>query len=370
MSQRIIDHKGEQDSYEAILRDWNERMKKLSFTILLINLAIELIFMGLYMVNQPEGFYLKTYFPRFVLLPTVINISSYLGFLALYRRKNISDSVKGMILMVLFAVMVSCIIVVHYVFEVLYMIIIIPLFASIIYGNIRITRFLFYMLQPVYFFNMILIWITKEHEIENFFYNVIVGYVILCISYYLVRSIVNYENRKERIIIEQVERNRILEAEVLYDGLTHIYNHTGMYHTLNQLIDDTKEEGNLTIAMIDLDYFKLVNDDYGHEAGNEVLERFGSLLHARVNDHVSVARYGGEEFCVIFSNLTMKTCKEIMTRLLSEFVNQSYDKISRPITFSAGLAEYEEGMTISQFIAKADRCLYAAKKAGRNCIKN
>ncbi|WP_425483407.1 diguanylate cyclase [Ancylobacter pratisalsi] len=124
------------------------------------------------------------------------------------------------------------------------------------------------------------------------------------------------------------------------------------------------------VAMLDLDNFKYINDRYGHRAGDFILKDFAKRIQEQVRRADCFGRVGGEEFILVFPTTSISEAELIVERMLGLI------RISRPLpedpdfhySFSAGLAAATHGDTASDLCAKADRALYAAKMAGRNCI--
>lgn len=128
----------------------------------------------------------------------------------------------------------------------------------------------------------------------------------------------------------------------------------------------------LTLALIDLDNFKEVNDKYGHPAGDAVLSWYASNALPTFRHYDMVARYGGEEFAVLFPNTAylgaLKALKKMRRRI--EFAECESDGTTIKVpTFSAGLTVYQEGDTQASLIKRADEALYMAKNRGRNRIE-
>jgi diguanylate cyclase len=363
-----MDKKKNNGKYQAILKEWNGNLMKVCFGIIVAAFMVEIIFFAQYMITKTGKIVPESYILRYILLPTIVNLVLYYSCRALLKSKKFSEDAKRMLTLFLFTVLVSVIMIIHYTFEVLYAIIVIPLYASVVHAKKKVTKSTFLILIPVLMLDMVIIWFTKEEGIHNFIYNVVVTYIILILSYFLALSIVKFENQKEKLIMEQSAQNAKLQQELLYDGLTHIYNHTGMYSILEDYLIEKEDNAPIFLAVLDIDLFKLVNDDFGHETGNDVLVRLGELMQAISDNNVSVARYGGEEFCIMFRKLEKEDCYAILDELHKEFAEQKYAVINRKITFSAGLAGYEDGFTISALIEKADKCLYEAKNTGRNKI--
>ncbi len=117
-----------------------------------------------------------------------------------------------------------------------------------------------------------------------------------------------------------------------------------------------------TIALCDLDHFKVLNDTEGHHVGDQVLADFGAMLRATLRGNDYCARYGGEEFVLILSATTAAETAATLARL-----HANWDVLRPGLTFSAGVATCEAQRSYTETLDAADRALYAAKSAGRNC---
>jgi diguanylate cyclase (GGDEF)-like protein len=180
----------------------------------------------------------------------------------------------------------------------------------------------------------------------------------------------------ERQVGEIAARKRAEEAlsrMARTDGLTGLANRWATTEALEQLIHLARRRREpLALAMIDIDEFKLVNDRYGHAAGDSVLQGLGSLLTSLFRPEDAIGRWGGEEFVVglfgadkddLARRLT--TLQELLRK--QRFVSQIGGDVS--VTFSAGIAEFpEDGDDVATLTQAADVALYAAKSAGRDRV--
>ena len=161
-----------------------------------------------------------------------------------------------------------------------------------------------------------------------------------------------------------------LEAIAVRDDLTGLYNRR---HFLERLEEElslaNRNHTPLYLAIIDLDHFKRVNDNYGHHSGDEVLSRFARIASQGLRKSDLLARYGGEEFVVLFPHATEAACEAALERLRRRFAEQGYSFASDiKTTFSAGLTAFQPGETADQLIKRADSALYEAKSRGRNQV--
>ena len=127
--------------------------------------------------------------------------------------------------------------------------------------------------------------------------------------------------------------------------------------------------------MLDVDFFKKINDTYGHYVGDIVLKEFAKIISDEVREYDFAARYGGEEFFIILPSTTLDEAKIVANRLRERIENESFD-ISKfhetiktlNITTSVGLVPLKEDMDLKQLFVKVDKALYEAKKTGRNKV--
>ncbi len=156
------------------------------------------------------------------------------------------------------------------------------------------------------------------------------------------------------------------------DELTGLYNRRYFMDSLERECARANRSGDpLSLCILDLDHFKLVNDTYGHLQGNEVLKKFAGLLKKSSRDSDLVCRYGGEEFAIICSHASSSQVMNLYQRLKAELEKCVFECDGRQfhVTASAGVAQFDN-KDINQrekLIAAADQYLYAAKQAGRNC---
>ncbi|MGR3292836.1 MAG: GGDEF domain-containing protein [Candidatus Scalindua sp.] len=195
------------------------------------------------------------------------------------------------------------------------------------------------------------------------------------------RKVITEKQEKDAIIIDSLTyKVKSMKAElasakeeVLIDGLTQIYNRKAF----DKKIDDSfkkksKKKRPFTLVMVDIDYFKKVNDEYGHTIGDEILKKVARTIKEtfRLNDFV--ARYGGEEFSVMIdridSHYIMDACERL--RIAIEAINFTVDSETIPTSASIGIAFSKHSDTPKILIDRADKALYLAKESGRNTIKS
>lgn len=158
------------------------------------------------------------------------------------------------------------------------------------------------------------------------------------------------------------------------DGLTGVYNRRYFDTHISQIIKKASDSSKgLALLMFDIDHFKEVNDQYGHQAGDEIIKSFASIIIDTVRVTDLVARYGGEEFVATLYDVTPEMSLEIAERIRDNVERYQF-KIptsDKPIskTVSIGVAFYEDPLDVLKFIEQSDKALYEAKETGRNKVR-
>lgn len=185
---------------------------------------------------------------------------------------------------------------------------------------------------------------------------------LMIISHFYYKKFANDESK----IIKYAQKLEILSNQ---DPLTKLTNRRGMEKYLERKINNLSMESALTIVMVDIDYFKLVNDTYGHEAGDYVLKTLATLMTNFIGDNGRVARWGGEEFLIVFEeNGDEAFIKSEDLRRQIELASFEFDDHELSITATFGVEEFSPSAPIEESIEAADQKLYAGKSAGRNRV--
>ena len=169
------------------------------------------------------------------------------------------------------------------------------------------------------------------------------------------------------------QQNQALELLVTTDTLTQLYNYRYFRDLLSREMENTRRTGRTTcIIMIDLDHFKSVNDERGHEAGNQALILAANVFRQAIRSSDVVCRYGGEEFVVVLPQTTLHIAINVAERM-RDYLQQStvqHEGESFQLTASLGVASYggETPVSLESFVDSADQYLYQAKQQGRNRV--
>nr|WP_246543118.1 GGDEF domain-containing protein [Fusibacter paucivorans] len=199
-------------------------------------------------------------------------------------------------------------------------------------------------------------------------------------------SIVTYNNQLEKMVdaktmellqtkddLEHLNRKLVQEKEkyvilAMTDALTGLKNRAFLISYLDQAINEAKRyHHTFSIMLLDIDFFKHVNDQYGHHTGDEVLKSLAEILNKACRQADIIARYGGEEFIIVFASTPLESAIVTAERIREKVSAAHFTALDLHITISAGVTTYR-GDTTSSLIERVDALQYKAKDSGRNCI--
>ncbi len=158
--------------------------------------------------------------------------------------------------------------------------------------------------------------------------------------------------------------NEQLKNILIHDDLTQTYNRRYFNEKLS-LLDKSKVS---TLVLFDLDHFKKINDEFGHDVGDKVLIEICSKINSALNGKGTLFRWGGEEFFILFEDMKLKEVLSI-TEELRKIIEKCPLKTCEQVTASFGIVQINKDDDINSLIKKTDELMYKAKRAGRNCIK-
>lgn len=166
-----------------------------------------------------------------------------------------------------------------------------------------------------------------------------------------------------------------LQSLSLRDPLTSVANRRAFEVRLKEEVEKAQTSNHpLSLAIADIDHFKRVNDTLGHQIGDQVIKKYAEFLNDNTAEEAMIARYGGEEFAIILANTSAIDAHNLMIDLshrftATKFLTDQQHNTLGPLTASIGLTRFKPDRTTYDMISIADKQLYAAKDAGRNCVK-
>ncbi|NLG04303.1 MAG: GGDEF domain-containing protein [Clostridia bacterium] len=330
------------------------------FSIFYMNKAAQLLFI-------PEPLFIL----RFWILPTIINVCADLIVMKILQSARLKEKSKNIAICVLVWEICACTEVVHYVYGPLLSVTIISIFVTILFADVEITRHI----TVLSFFSLLLAaWISSVElraNDEQLIFDVIIAGILSFSTYLVAKEIVKHEKEREQEIHDNYLEKIELLQQTKIDTLTGLLNRKMLIEEMDALVEHYDHKTAIQAAIIDIDNFKSINDTYGHVNGDVVLVELANVLKNNIGDGnaISVYRYGGEEFVLLFRDFSSQMSYGILDSCRRAFARRNYEfiKDGRVITFSGGIADYEEvAGTSSDWLEKADQALYQAKSEGKN----
>lgn len=177
-------------------------------------------------------------------------------------------------------------------------------------------------------------------------------------------------------LVKVYSNQRFFMFSALNDALTGLNNRQAFDQQISKLLLDQKnphrrssdqEQKNWCFALLDIDYFKQVNDDYGHLFGDEVLLIFSRLMQSTFRDGDLLFRYGGEEFAVALRDISLSSAINVLNRFREKIAVAEFPQLGQ-VTVSIGVTSMEDDLSLPVLIDRADQALYFAKEHGRNQV--
>lgn len=206
-----------------------------------------------------------------------------------------------------------------------------------------------------------------------------IGLFIFMSMCYFVIKIINAEIKRSTeleaaratsiLYVDEMEKlSNDLERMAVTDKLTGILNRRKFHERLTAEMDKSDRYSRaLSILMMDLDFFKQVNDSFGHLQGDETLKDFVALVLSNIRKTDTFIRWGGEEFIIIAPELNFDQALVFAEKIRSSVEMYKFSVVEH-MTVSIGLVEYDKEETVDQLIKRLDDCIYHAKNKGRNCV--
>ncbi|MEE3190273.1 MAG: GGDEF domain-containing protein [Pseudomonadota bacterium] len=188
-------------------------------------------------------------------------------------------------------------------------------------------------------------------------------YAFIGREFFILRKAYGEKNSELRRALARIEELAVT------DELTGLNNRRYLLKTLEkQRALSIRQEIPFVVAFIDIDYFKRVNDEYGHRIGDQVLAELAHLLRVSVREIDLAARYGGEEFVLLLSGLNLEAASGVLERIRVSVENHRFSEVDLEQRVSIGGAEYHPDEASEDVLNRADRMLYEAKRLGRNQV--
>ena len=172
--------------------------------------------------------------------------------------------------------------------------------------------------------------------------------------------------------IESLENIQYITNHANRDFLTGLYNRRYFFQNMNKYMEDIKLNGEkFAIAILDIDFFKKINDSHGHDVGDRIIVAISEILNSNIDYRNIVTRFSDEEFCIVLKNINQYSVPEILEKLRQEVENFVFilnDEKELKFTISIGASYHDDSDTLEDTINQTDMNLYNAKQSGKNKV--
>lgn len=359
-----------QDEYLQLKNHWRNIILSSYYVVVGIILLAELVlFLFMYILTDAFQYDPVKYAFLYVVVPTTINFISVC--LAQYiQKRSESEMVKNYAVVCSLLIICTVISTIHSFFLISSAAFVAPIVVSCILDDANVTRvsgiasvvllIISALLAPIF---------DDAWQPSQRWYNVIAGLVLLSVVYYICQSLCAYTKEKNEIIFQTSLTQERMHNAIRMDAMTGLFNHSEFYHCLEEGIRWCHDSNKMiSVVVIDVDYFKSVNDTYGHDKGDIVLSKIAEILKSQCPERAKVFRYGGEEFGMILYDYTQELTFELIENIRQMIYQEKFSFMpDRHCSISAGIYQYNgEDMNSEDVFEKADKAMYQAKQNGRN----
>lgn len=349
---------------------WNRVLLNTFWIVLFVYLASQL-FVSLSMWSHQPGFSGGQYFISHILIPDSILLILLLILEAIHKWKPLMSEFSIIVASHLYGILIIMNLSTEY--HVKPLIMLLPLLVSMIYLRVNYMK----ASSVVCLLYIIMLFLnTNTYDYNLRIQNMIItmifagtslaGFGVIVRGRDLMKSLENSVKSEQDLRIQNIIMDRLSKI----DPLTDLYNHKTFHEYLGWLIDHQQNNPfPMQLAVVDIDNFKKVNDQYGHWVGDIVLKQVAAVMLQHIGSDDFAARYGGEEFVIILTAKPLEDSRQIMEKILTGIASLPISEMeNKPVTVSIGMHDYDGADSKSSTFQQADDALYEAKKTGKNKI--
>lgn len=244
---------------------------------------------------------------------------------------------------------------------------IVMMFASC-FRDSRMQKILVFCCLIITTLSTVYICFERPQDISFYVQDAIVVLVMDFVLYMISEVVQNNNIEMLKMTTEFFDQQKEYKHRLEYDNLTGVLTRPFFQAAADEMLRWARKDHPISIAIIDIDNFKHVNDTYGHDNGDVVLRELGRLMNTYVNDNVIAGRYGGEEFVFAFSSGNPKEAEEILNSLREDFGRSRYEFMNEKTTFSGGINTVYWVTHFEDAFVGADDALYDSKNNGKNQV--
>ena len=300
--------------------------------------------------------------------PLVIDLLAYR--IAVYANDfaNISDSKKNYTLSFVFGTVLGMTGIFHNEYLILWVLPVSAVLVCAVFTNRRLIRILAVYAAVLAGLAWLYASLTDTAGIFVYAQNLVIVLLIDFAAFAISRMMMDFMTGMRTIQKDLYNQSLDYKEKLDVDYLTGVSSRSHMTKEAQKRLYRASQFNPVSVAIIDIDNFKSINDTFGHENGDVVLKELGHLLTTQLKDDVEVGRYGGEEFVIIFEGVSTGMHQIRLDRVRQLFSEIRYDFTDRRITFSGGIKSVIDPAEFAPTLQKADEALYISKNNGKNRI--
>ena len=338
----------------------------LAFVIFFI--ITDWVFFLVYMLTKTLEGSVPYYICMHVLVPMAINIVSCLSATMVNKDTSgkFSEEKKNYVCTFAFFAMASGMSVFHAYFPPLWCAPAIVMMFSSCFRDPGLQRKLLIGCYIVSVASTVYICVERSQDVMFYVENAIVVLVMDTVLYMISEVVQETNAEMLRMTTEFFDQQKEYKRRLEYDNLTGVLTRPFFQAAADEMLRWARKDHPVSIAIIDIDNFKHVNDTYGHDNGDVVLRELGRLMNTYVNEKIIAGRYGGEEFVFAFSSGNPKEAEDVLNSLREDFGRSKYEFMNEKTTFSGGINTVYWVTDFEDAFVGADDALYDSKNNGKN----
>lgn len=355
-----------QDKYNAINARWLKFHLSVTIGSVIAIFCVEFIMLLVLYYTGNMDCSVPMFLLKYIAVPSLCNGMILLISCFTYNSKSISARTKQFVVSVLLTILCFMLSFIHSVFVVVLAAAVCPIILTVMYENrilTGVTAACSFVLQLIS--GYIVCWDPAKVRDEMYMFNVIVLLAVLVCVWLISHLMIRFMEMKRKIVIQNDIERYLLRREVVTDMLTNVGNKLALEKSLAKIAVDPSSI--YYLAMLDVDHFKQINDNYGHVMGDIVLQCIGKALK---NIHVKsdAFRFGGDEFCILFTDCGMESILESLKQVQDAVNCCIMEQTGQSVSVSIGVAKYCSGFSVFQLIHFADEAMYRSKRKEDNSI--
>ncbi len=345
-----------------------KRLIRLMRIIVWVSLCVDLFFFLLYIFTDSLTRSVPSYIIGKLILPFAVNMAAYQIAAKYESDKEHENDNKNLVCAFALCTVAGSISIFHGYYVPLWVTPSIVILFCTLFHDERLQKLLL-----IYDYVLIILSaaLTSWENMERTYYYIqnAVVLVVMATLIGLMATVMNKYNQEmvgltRNFHDKQLEYKEKLET----DFLTGLFSRAYVESRAEEALKYCSEDNPCSVAMIDLDFFKSINDTYGHENGDKALETLGKVISNYMNEDLYAGRFGGEEFVLVFEGGEFDSHVMILEDIREVFARQNYDFMDKQVTLSGGIKCCTSPVEYQEALKHADEALYQSKRNGRNRI--